>query len=55
MIAQANVGNPPEKRVHKVYADLQKRLKKLACDYVEQKRDMENFLKTVGRNLQVST
>lgn len=56
MLAQLDIrnsmdGNPPRKRVRQVYVDLQRRLKTLCTERVQNVRTMEDMLRGVGRNI----
>ena len=44
------MGNPPNKRTHQVYINLQQRLQRLVIAYKD--KDMVDFLEGVGKNLQ---
>ena len=51
-IAQERMGNPPNKRTHQVYINLQQRLQRLVIAYDEGNKDVVDFLEGVGKNLQ---
>ena len=50
-ILQDEIGNPPKKRTHRKYKELQVRLRTLCNDYVAGRKDMGQFLKGAGHNV----
>ena len=50
-ILQNSIGQPPRKRVKRVYQQLQQRLSRLCFNYTEGEIDLEAFLRGIGRNI----